>query len=455
MTTTWLATTMAEFGYEVLPGPDRPIAGGSADSRTLEPGQLFAAFRGETMDGNLFTVEALRAGAAAVIAERHPGAATGDATVVIVDDTRTAVARMGRAWRRHCGTLVTGITGTVGKTTAKELIASTLSRWHRTHRSPGNLNSREGLPLALCSLTGEHDISVLELAMDSPGEIVELCEICEPVVGVVLNIGLTHVSKLGSVDAIAREKLSLARWLPPDGTAVLNVDDPRIAEAVPSIRARVITFGQAGTAALQASDVHDDGLDGVSFRLRHGGRCVQARTPLPGVHVLPAALAATGVALALGHSLAEAADAVAVADAPGRMVVRHATKGATILDDRYNASPASMAGALELLRGRPGRRIALLGRMAELGDYETGEHQRIGTLTASCTDVVLAVGEPCRALIDSAVAAGHRDAHWFADKDEAARLATSLLGPGCTLLLKASRSQAFETLLPVLLGVDA
>ncbi|HEY4668844.1 MAG TPA: Mur ligase family protein, partial [Tepidiformaceae bacterium] len=211
MTTAFVAEQMGARGYRVHRGPDGPVTGGAADSRLVKPGDLFTAFPGENTDGNLFVGDALRNGAIAVICERAPEEMPAGATVVVAPNATRAVGELANAWRRECNPRVIGITGTVGKTTAKELTYATLAARFKTHHSEGNLNSREGLPLALMSLRREHEVAVLEMAMDSRGEIVELCEIAEPDAGAVLNIGLTHVSKLGSIEAIANEKLSLPR----------------------------------------------------------------------------------------------------------------------------------------------------------------------------------------------------------------------------------------------------
>ena len=365
MTTTFLAESMRAHGYQVIAGADAPITGGAADSRLTQPGDLFAAFRGERLDGNDFVDEALERGAPAAVCERPPARDWSGRTLAIVGDTRTAVAELARDWRRSCGVRVTGITGTVGKTTAKELTAAALATRFQTHHSPGNLNSREGLPLALMSLRREHEVSVLEMAMDSEGEIAELCAIAEPSVGAVLNIGATHLEKLGSMDAIKREKLSLARSLAHDGTAVLNVDDERIAPVVDELDCAVIGFG-ASEAGLRRGEVRDLGLEGSEFRVSYEGGEADVRLRMPGAHLAQGALAAIGIQLALGVGLAEAAEAVSAAEIDGRLRVRRGANGARILDDTYNASPASVAGDLELLRGLGGQRIALLGEMAEL-----------------------------------------------------------------------------------------
>ena len=453
MTADFLARSLRGHGHRVLAGDDAaPITGGAADSRLVRAGDLFAAFRGERLDGNDFADEALARGAAAVICERAPAGEWPDRTIAVVDDTRAALAALARDWRRACSATVVGVTGTVGKTTTKELTAAALAARFRTHHSPGNLNSREGLPLALMSLRPEHEVSVLEMAMDSAGEIAELCAIAEPSVGAVLNVGATHLEKLGSMEAIAREKLSLARSLPRDGVAVLNLDDERIAAAAGELAREIIGFGAGAEARLRHGELRDLGLEGTAFAVAFDGAEACVRLQLPGAHLVPAALAAIGVQLALGANLAEAAAAVSTARVDGRLRVRHTASGARILDDTYNASPASVAGALALLRGLDGRRVALLGEMAELGELAEREHRRIGRLAADCCDALAAAGPLCRPLVEEARAGGLRECRWFERKEDAASFAAGLLREGDHVLVKASRGQAFERLIPLLEG---
>ncbi len=454
MTTTFLAESMRARGYRVVEGPATPITGGAADSRLTQPGDLFAAFRGERLDGNDFVAEALERGAPAAVCEREPDGEWPDRTLAVVGDTRTAMAELARDWRRTCGVRVAGITGTVGKTTAKELTAAALGARFATHHSPGNLNSREGLPLALMSLRPDHEVSVLEMAMDSPGEIAELCAIAEPSVGVVLNIGATHLEKLGTMEAIEREKLSLARALPPDGVAVLNIDDARIAPVAGELACEVIGFGASEGAGLRRGPVRDLGLEGSAFPVTYQGTEAEVRLRVPGAHLAQGALAAIGIQIALGVGLEEAAEAVGHAGIEGRLRVRLAANGARILDDTYNASPASVAGALRLLQGLGGRRIALLGQMAELGDLSEAEHRRIGRVATECCDALVAVGESCRVLVEEARSNGLAESHWFESKEDAAAFAAGLPGAGDHILVKASRGQAFEELIPVLEGAS-
>jgi len=454
LTTGWVAATMRRLGYEVHEGPDVPVTGGDADSRRIRAGQLFAAYPGDNTDGNLFVDAAFNAGAVAAICSRAPERAWPDRTLVVAPDTTKAAGELGAAWRAACpGPRVVGITGTVGKTTAKEMTAAVLASRFATHWTEGGLNSRQGLPLALLSLRPTHEVSVLEMGMDSKGEIAELCAMARPEVGVVLNIGLTHVARLGSVEAIQAEKLTLPRALPPTGTAVLNADDPRVAPVASELACRVITFGtQNGGASVRYGPVEGHGLEGTRFSVSAGGERARVDSPVPGVHTVPGVVAAICVAMALGMRLFEAAKAVASSGVTGRVRQLAGANGSTIVDDRYNSSPASLAGALEMLRGLRPRRFALLGKMAELGEYEEQEHRTAGRLAAGCCDALFAVGDACRPLVDEARAAGLAEAHWFPAKEEAAAAVRELLRAGDTVLLKASRSQEFETLIPLLGG---
>lgn len=455
MTARYFGETLEARGWRAMVGaPDSVIRDGVADSRQAGPGDLFVGFRGEEQDGNAYLEAALERGASAVIGERQPAGEWPDRALGIVPDSREAVAALARAWLTACGSRVVGITGTVGKTTAKELTAAVLAQHFATHRSKENFNSREGLPLALMSLRTSDEVSVLEMAMDSPGEIRELCGIAPPDVGVVLNVGLTHVSKLGSIEAIQQEKLSLVRSLAPGATAVVNADDPRVAPVASELKCRVISFGADEAATLRRGPIEDLGLDGCRFDVTYEGQTAPVHTPLPGAHVVPAAMAAFGVAIAMGLTVKDAATSVASAGTPGRMRIVTSANGATVIDDRYNSSPASLEGALRMLGGMAGRRIAILGTMAELGDHETEEHDRLGRIAAKECDLLLAVGEACQAMVDAAREAGLAGAQWYPTKEEAAAAVARGLRAGDTVLVKASRSQAFEGILPAL-GVDA
>lgn len=448
--TEFLAEVLEPAGCDVRVGRHEAILDGEADSRRVKRGDLFAAFRGARLNGNDFLDEAFARGAVAAIAEREPDRPWPDRTLALADDTRRALAILAREWRKACGTTVVGITGTVGKTSTKELTAELLSVFFHTHRSKENFNSLEGLPLALMSLRHDHQVSVLEMAMDRKGEIRALCEIAHPRVGIVLNIGATHAEKVGRIEEIAEEKLSLARWLPESGTAILNADDPRVAAGAAGLAARVLTFGESPEADLRATDVEERGLEGTAFTVRSGDRAVRTSCPLPGRHVLPAALAALAAAMVLGVRLEEAAEALPGLRVQGRLRVLRAPGGWQILDDTYNSSPASLEGALRLLARLEGRRVAVLGHMAELGEYSEPEHRRLGKVAAACADLLIVVGEVARPLAASAAEEGAA-VEWFAEKDDAAAWLVPRLRAGDVVLLKGSRSAALEALIPRLM----
>src|SRR3990170_3804069 len=265
------------------------------------------------------------------------------------------LAPYGRA--RH-DVRVIGVTGSVGKTTCKELIAAVLGARYRVLKSPDNLNTEIGLPLTLLYLTEEHECAVLEMAMYGPGEIDLLCRIAAPQTGVVTNVGPVHLERLGSMGAIVAAKAELVEALPPDGLAVLNGDDPQVAAMATRTKARAILYGQSSQCEVRAGDLQGRGLEGISFRLTYGGESVAVETPLPGLHHVYPALAAAAIGLTEGLSLAEIADALRQARPDLRLRVRQASIGATILDDSYNARPPSMLAPPGPLAGPPGRRIA-------------------------------------------------------------------------------------------------
>jgi len=288
------------------------------------------------------------------------------------------------------------------------------------------------------------------MGMYALGEIRALCEIARPEVGVVTNVGPSHLERLGSLEAIAAAKAELPESLPPQGYAVLNADDPLVMTMAERTRARVLTYGISEGADVRAGDIVSRGLEGVAFRLHWRGQTGQVETHLPGRHIVSNALAAAAVGLAGGMPLAEVAQALAGAEVPLRLQVHRGRNGCTLLDDTYNASPASMAAALDLLAEIPGRRIALLGDMAELGAASREGHLATGRRAAETADIIHAVGEEAQLIADAAREGGHGAVHHWSTKEQAAEAVAAALRPDDVVLLKASRAMAFETLLDVL-----
>ena len=433
-------------------GPvDRAFNRGVIDSRQVQPGDLFFALRGEHQDGHDFVDDALARGAAGLVVER-PLEAPPDVAVFQVSDSLSALQRLAAHWRARHDMRVVGVTGSVGKTTCKELIAAVLGTRWRMLKSPANLNTEIGLPLTLLELTPEHQRAVLEMAMYGPGEIDLLCRIARPQVGVVTNVGPVHLERLGSIDAIAAAKAELVTALPTDGVAVLNGDDPHVAAMASRTKAGVLLYGRSPQCDVRGRDLASRGLDGISFRLTYGGGSAEVEAHLPGRHHLHPALAAAAVALAEGMTLDEVAAALREARPELRLRVLTTPSGATILDDSYNASPQSMLAALDLLAELQGRRIALLGEMRELGTAEEEGHRQVGQRAAACADLVLVVGERARPLYEAARAAGPAEVRFLASTQEAAPILRDELQPGDYLLVKASRAVALESVVDALVA---
>ena len=434
----------------------------AVDSRKVTPGCCFVALHGERVDGHRFVAEALRAGASvALVREPVSDSAGTGAAMVQVADPLTALQELASWWRNRSDVRVVGITGSTGKTIAKELIADVLSQRLCVLRSEGNLNSETGLPMTLMRLEPDHEVAVLEMGMYTVGEIARLADIARPEVGVVMAVHPTHLLRAGSLERVAEGKSELPRALPPDGLAVLNADDERVAAMRAVTAAPVVTFGLGPEADVRAVDVESRGLAGTEFTIRAplGERRVRSATP--GRHLVPHALAAAAVAERFGVPLEEVERALGAGSrAPHRMAVVEAAGGYTIIDDSYNASPVSMLAALDFLAETPvephGRRLAVLGDMLELGPGEAEAHRRIGARAAEVVDALVAVGRRGRWIADAARAAGLADVLEAEGAEDAVVAVEGVLvpGPGDFLLVKASRGIELDRVVDALGGGD-
>ena len=416
------------------------------DSREVERGDLFFALHGDHHDGHDFVDEAVARGASGLVVDRPLAPAYGGVAVFQVSDSLSALQRLAAYWRTRHEARVIGVTGSVGKTTCKELIAAVLAARWTVLKSAANLNTEIGLPLTLLQLTPHHKRAVLEMAMYGRGEINLLCRIARPQIGVVTNVGPVHMERLGSMGAIASAKAELVEALPkdPNGIAILNGDDSRVAAMASRTKARVLLYGQSKQCQVRGSNLKGRGLDGISFRLTYGDTQVEVETPLPGRHHIYPALAAAAVGLSEGMTLTEIAGALRQARPELRLRVLHTPNGATVLDDSYNASPQSMLAVLDLLAELPARRIALLGEMRELGAAAEEGHRQVGEQAAACTDLLLVVGEPARPLYEAALKAG-AEARFFNSPADVAPVLRNELRPEDHLLVKASRAVALES----------
>ena len=424
-----------------------PIRGGAVDSRKVESGNVFFALPGERTDGHRFLRDAVERGAAALVVTQDVGLGLiGDAAVIRVGDAGIALQQAAAEWRNRFRPIVVGITGSLAKTSTKEQIAEVLSERWTVLRNTANENNEIGLPLTLLRLGAEHDVAVLEMGMYQPGDIALLAALARPDIGVVTAVRGTHVSRAGSIDEVERGKRELVEALPAGGTAVLNADDPRVARMGAHVGddVRVITYGLDETADVSAADVESLGADGMRFRLQTDDGELEVQIPALGRHSVHNGLAATAVALAAGMNLDEIARGLArVWHAPHRTTLLD-MGSIKVLDDSYNASPDTMIAALDLLASLPGRHVAILGEMLELGDMSAAEHRRIGGYAAQTADLVLVTGPMAADYADG----GHDGGAVVraVDRDQIEHF----LEPGDVVLIKGSRGAAMDELIPVL-----
>lgn len=397
------------------------------DSRQVIPGSLFVAIPGENVDGHNFIAEAFRRGASFALIQKDVDASfrTLDLRSVSsidsfprellelplclrVDNTVAALQQIARYWRRKLDLRVIGITGSVGKSTTKEMIAEVLSTRYRTLKSPGNLNNEIGLPLTILRLSSGHQRAVLEMGFYVPGEIAFLCDIAHPQIGVVTNVGTVHAERAGSQEAIARGKSELVQSLPaaPEGVAILNFDDPWVRKMEEKTKARVFFYGLSPEAELWADNVTGLGLEGIRFRLHYHGETLHVKIPLIGRHSVHTALRAAAVGLAEGMNWQEILEGLNQGHTQLRLAAVRSQSGALLLDDTYNASPESMLAALNLLDELEGHKVAVLGDMLELGAYEKAGHEMVGLRAAQVANVLLTLGKRAHIIADAARRAG-------------------------------------------------
>lgn len=417
------------------------------DSRAVESGGLFVALKGEEQDGHRFIPDAIARGAAGILCQRPPVSPNG-AAVIEVPDTRQALVDMTRFRLTRQQVPIVGITGSAGKTTTKELIAHLLGRRLRVHKSEGNLNTYTGIPMTVFQMDAHDRVLVLEYAMSRAGEIRELTSAAPPNIGVVLNVGLAHVGLLGSIEAVAAAKRELVEGLAPDGLAILNADDERVRAMARAAR-RVVFYGTAHDADVRADKIKLQGLDGSTFMLHTGRGKAEVFLRLPGRHTVSNALAAASVALEFGFDADSIAGALHGFLPPSRrMNIVSGRKGATVIDDSYNASPGSMQAALEVLRLAPegSVKIAVLGDMLELGDHGQDAHEEIGSLAGESADLVIALGQYAATIVRAAQRAGlsPERALVVETPEQAVAALDPLLSSRARVLVKGSRGMRLE-----------
>jgi UDP-N-acetylmuramoyl-tripeptide--D-alanyl-D-alanine ligase len=438
----------AAAGGQIVKGDaDTAIAGVSIDSRTLKPGELFVAIRGDRFDGHRFVDGAVDRGAMGAVVAAPIDATSSRASVLIrVDDTTRALQLVARDVRRRSQARVVAITGSAGKTTTKEITAEFLAVKYRVFRNKGNLNNQIGLPLSLLELRARPDVAVVELGMNHPGEIRTLVEIAEPEYRVWTNVGDAHMGFFESADAIADAKAEVLEHSRTTDVVVANANDQRVMSRVKAFAGPVVTFGIDTAADVRATGIELRGLDGTRAHIRTRQGETDFATPLLGLGNLMNVLAATATALDFGVSLeAIAARVSQLAPATHRGELLRLPGGITLVDDSYNSSPSALRRALEVVGAAGGcaRKVAVLGEMLELGAHADRLHAESGKAAAEARiDILIAVGgAPARVLADAAVEHGldRRNVSHVATKQEAAELAAARVRAGDLVLVKGSR----------------
>jgi UDP-N-acetylmuramoyl-tripeptide--D-alanyl-D-alanine ligase len=449
-----LDDVLAATGGRLQGRPASPpaFAGVSIDSRTTTPGELFFAIAGGRFDGHDFLAEARARGAAAAVVHREAASTTG-LSLIRVEDTTAALARLARHVREGAGIPVVAITGSVGKTTTKDMTASLVSALGPTLKTEGNLNNRYGLPLTLLGLGPEHRFAVLELGMSAAGEMRELSGIARPDLAVITRVAPVHLEFFASLEEIARAKAEILEGLRPSGAAVLNGDDPLVRRIGDAHAGRVIWFGRDRADDVSAENWRGT-VRGMRFDLRLGEESVDVALPLAGPHFLTSFLAAAAVAHAWGASAdAIAAGALLLKAAAHRGELIALRDGITLLDDTYNSSPLALEAAVQALGlAREGRRVAFVGDMLELGPSGPDLHRESGERVARRLDVLVGVGPLAASFLEGARRAGAREdaLHWFADSAAAAGAAPALVRAGDAVLVKGSRGVRMESVVEAL-----
>ncbi|MGB3790464.1 MAG: UDP-N-acetylmuramoyl-tripeptide--D-alanyl-D-alanine ligase [Phormidesmis sp.] len=427
---------------DTLKGVQGLVTGVTTDTRTVRAGDLFVALAGETFDGHNFASQSIEKGAIAAIVRTGVFAKTDPLPRLEVADTLVAYQRLGQWWRSHCATPVIAITGSVGKTTTKELVAAALSQFGAVLKTQANYNNEIGVPKTLLNLTTEHDYAVVEMGMRGLEEIALLTQITRPNVALITNVGTAHIGRLGSREAIAQAKCELLRELPAGGTAVLNYADARLmSTAAKYWSGAQITYG------LEGGDVHGQ-IEGDTLMVDE----VSIPLPLPGHHNALNLLAAIATLKALSLDWRQLSSGLTVSMPAGRSQRHQLPNDIFLLDETYNAGAEAMVAALQLLADQPGNRhIAVLGTMKELGDHSVALHREIGETVAKLgLDQLLILADPAEA---EAMAIGARGvpSQQFVSHDDLASRLKETIRTGDRILFKASRSVAMDKVVDQLL----
>ena len=419
---------------------DVEFLGACNDTRVLQPGQLFIALQG-ARDGHDYIPAAMEKGAAAVLCSRS----VGDYPAIVVEDPRIALGQIAREELKRIGARVVGITGSVGKSTTKEMIAAVLSTTYRVSKTPANHNNDIGMPMAVLAMPGDTEVAVLEMGMNHFGEIAYLSNIAHPDLAVIINIGTMHIEFLGSQLGIRKAKMEIVEGMNERGMLLLNGDDMLLRNLDREPLQRITYFGRSGDCDVRGLTVEQDG-EILRFQAEAGKLTIPVAMALEGEHYINDALAAVTVGLKLGVPSEKIAQGLAdFRNMSGRQEIFQA-RGCTVIRDCYNAGPESMAAALNVLGNRPGRHIAVLGDMLELGDCAQAEHYKIGRIAAEKADLVFAYGPHAKRIIDGTTTGGMPESlgKAYTDRETLLKDLNRVVKAGDVILFKASRGMHLE-----------
>ncbi len=427
---------------------DVEFLGATNDTRRLQPGQLFVALQG-VRDGHEFIHNAMSNGAAAVLCTRM----VGDYPAIYVSNTRLALGEIARRERMRIGMQVVGVTGSVGKSTTKEMIAQVMETTFRTAKTPANHNNDIGMPMAILGMPEDTQVAVVEMGMNHFREMAYLSRIARPDLAVILNIGTMHMEHLGSQEGIRRAKMEILEGMAPDARLVLNGDDALLRSLEEQPEQPILYFGTDDSLNVYATDIRQD--DTLRFTAHDdGGDSFPVRLHVEGSHYVPDALAAVTVGLAMGVTPANIRTGLdCFRNMSGRQEVLE-IGGITFIKDCYNAGPESMEAALKVLGKKPGRRVAVLGDMLELGACTAAEHYRVGRLAAAKSDLVFAFGPNAERVVNGCITGGMEKFHvqGFTEMDKIIAALKRMLLPGDVVLVKGSHGMHMEQIIDAFLA---
>src|SRR5438270_3364969 len=439
---------IAEFAGASVSGGDGNVSIDkiSTDSRTLKRGELFVALRGENFDGHKFVEAAVKTGAAGVIVDLGwKGKVPDNFTVIRVQDTLQAYQTLAANYRKSLPLRVLAITGSNGKTSTKDFAAAVLDRRFRVTKTQGNFNNHVGLPRTMLEATSQDEIAVWEIGMNHPGEVAMLATLAAPDDAIITNIGVAHIEFMGSREAIAAEKGALAQAVGPEGTVILNADDPFSKSIAPCTSAKIVLAGTT-EGTVRASEITQS-ANGTDFTILEGAHRCRAQLPVPGLHMVQNALLGVAAGRIFGLSLEDCAAGLAAAPLTKARLQIKEIHGVQFIDDSYNANPESMKAALHTLveLDADGKRIAVLGEMRELGEESARGHREVGeTAAALGVDQLIAIGDTAATIAEAARNAGLQNISIARSTSEAADLLDEIAVSGDLVLVKGSRSARTE-----------